>query len=102
MARAFVRSMFGIGGPTRVRAVGIPERARTTEPADDDATLRRRIVWLITWAMLIAFALSMLGTVILALADREIPDVLPELLFATLGYFGGAFASFMRFPEGSG
>ncbi len=56
---------------------------------------------MITWALFLAFALSLLGTVVLAVRGQEIPEVLPEILFATLGYFGGAFASFMRFSESS-
>lgn len=98
-ARVFVRSLFGIGRPAHVKRLGIPQ---PQVPADEDRKLQHRIIALITWAMFAAFALSLLGTVILAVAGREIPDVLPEILFATLGYFGGAFASFMRFAAAAG
>jgi hypothetical protein len=97
----FARSLFGIGKEPRVKGLGIPARPRHPQGADDEERkLRHRIIAIITWGMFTAFALSLLGTVILAVAGRTIPDVLPEILFATLGYFGGAFASFMRFDSG--
>lgn len=99
----FARSLFGLGRKAQVKGLGIPERpSRPQAPADENRKLRRFIVALVTWAMFTAFALSLLGTVILAVVGREIPDVLPEILFATLGYFGGAFASFMRFSAAIG
>jgi hypothetical protein len=96
----FGRSLFGLGKERQVKGLGIPPRPRhRTRAADEDRELRHRIIALITWGMFTAFALSLLGTVILALTGRAIPNVLSEILFATLGYFGGAFASFMRFDS---
>lgn len=95
--RVFSRSIFGIGDP-QVKGLGIPQRPQKRYVrAVEEQKLRHRIIALITWAMFTAFALSLLGILILAVAGRIIPDVIPQILFATMGYFGGAFASFMRF-----
>jgi len=93
-ASVFARGLFGIGTGSDVRGLGIPQPRTAVE---EDRRLQHRIITIVTWAMFAAFGLSLLGTVVLAVIGREVPDVLPEVLFATLGYFGGAFASFMRF-----
>lgn len=82
----FVRRLFGLGESAQIHGLGIPARERR---------LRHRVIAIITWVMSAGFSVSLLGTVGLAVAGREIPEVLPQLLFATLGYFGGALASFM-------
>jgi len=83
---AFVHQLFGL---EKRLGLGIPE----PQP------LRHRVIIIITWTMFAGFALSLLATVGLAVAARDIPDVLPQILFTTLGYFGGAFASFMSFER---
>lgn len=94
----FGRAIFGLGELQVKKGLGIPQRPQKRYvPAVEEQKLRHRIIALITWAMFTAFALSLLGTLFLAVGGRTIPDVLPQILFATMGYFGGAFASFMRF-----
>lgn len=93
----FLKRMFGLD---RARTVGRIQTTGTTNAATSTVSeanqLRYAVVRVVTWFMGFALVVSLLGIVGFALLNRDPPQVLSQLLFATLGYFGGAFASFMQ------
>jgi len=96
--REFLELMFGISvGKISVRAVRVPQgpRARKeTGVAVDKVRVIIGISWFMGMACLIALG-AIVWLAILRPAD-EVPQILPQVVMLTLGYFGGAFANFAR------
>lgn len=60
--------------------------------------VRLRVVTLISGAMMLVLLVTLFGVLsfIFVYPDREIPSLLRDIFFGTLGYFGGALVSFLK------
>jgi hypothetical protein len=52
------------------------------------------VVMLVTWAMVIVLALSLVGIVTLTILDKKSPDILTIGVSSPLGYFGGLLSAY--------
>jgi len=90
----FIRTMFGLEKRYKIRRVKVVEEAESDEAKAE--MLRHRLIVMITRLMGAAFCISLLAIVGFPLLGRDPPQALSEILFATLGYFGGVWATFMQ------
>lgn len=99
----WIRDMFGVErqaaqrvGAVR-RAEGARDDAQKSRPAATDYS-RGGLAVIVTRFIGIALLLSLVAIIGLTIAypERETPPVLIQVVSATLGYFGGALAGYMR------
>ncbi len=62
-------------------------------PAVKEVT-QATVVMLVTWAMVIVLALSLVGIVTLTILDKKSPDILTIGVSSPLGYFGGLLSAY--------
>jgi hypothetical protein len=98
--RYLLLAMFGLNSVRQIRRVKKDqERVGASPPPPGDSRQRRQLITGVTWLMGSGLLIALLAIVVLALLERAIPDILPQVLTLTLGYFGGAFAAYFRFDE---
>lgn len=108
--RQYVRVVFGLGGGSETVAVeaceGRPQRAarirrfKRTEgkAAQAEEALNRtraRIAIIITWILAVVLFSSLVCVIVCAAAGWQAPDLITNAFWASLGYIGGSFMSFM-------
>ena len=95
----YLSIMLGLDNVIAIRKLKTRKDGRNASQPGDILRMRFRLVLLATWVMVIGFSLSLIGIIAFPLVrpGAEVPGVLPQLVIFTVGYLGGAFASFMRF-----
>jgi len=72
-----------------------------TEAAQVSGSLRFRVHAMISYVLAFVLVISLIGLLIygLVMKDESMVPVLRDILFAVLGYFGGAFSAFNRIED---
>lgn len=93
----FFRFLFSRVSILSIQQVKKTKKGAAAE-AKRDSKLRRDVILYITCVMAIAFIGSLFVTfwLLISRPDQELPSILHDILFVTIGYFGGAFATFMK------
>ena len=93
MLMAFLRFLFG-GGGVEV----FVKRVEVSREPDSSINLRERVVLVVTYVMsfVLLTSFSVIVLFVVLWSDREVPVILRDIFFGTLGYFAGAFVCFLR------
>lgn len=103
----FIASTFGLaardasgGAPAgqrrEGRGVAKIRRIRTTDRLGRANEVRERIATLVAWVLASVLMVSLVSLILYGLLGRNTPGIVENSFWATLGYFGGAFVSFMN------
>ncbi len=94
--------------PTRVymKSVKIKEKNGVREreqrqrvPEKDD---QYSVIALFSWVLSIVLLVCVAGVFVLIIIERPVPDFIPPVITAILGYFGGAVTAYFGLKSGGG
>jgi hypothetical protein len=55
---------------------------------------RFKLVKFFSWVLTIVLVICLLGVFVLLIIGREVPDFIPPIITAVIGYFGGAICAY--------
>ena len=81
------------------RTAAKPDSSANEANTPIEIILKHLIVLIVTYVMSIVLVISLMGILTFLLLYREVPVLLHDMFFGTLGYFGGAFVTFLKSRE---